>query len=385
MDQRQGAGARRRLAGFGAVAVLAATATIAGLAQSGATASVSSGGWTTSAAVSPTSPRRATSVTITATATSSSTRAGLVDVEVYASSGAKVYQRFWDNQSFTAGQARTFSTAWSPPASEPLGSHTVKIGMFRPGWGGLDHWNDSAATFTVAAASGTTTTTAAHPTTTTTVAPTTTTVAPTTTTVAPQHFGTLPPGSALPSDTTCAALVRPAAEVRPQNATYNQTRGHGAPSNPPAPLYARVTGNFTGTTDQIIQWAACKWGIDEDIVRAQTAKESWWYQSSVGDNGESFGLMQVRQPYWGWAFNNGVGDATSSSAYNMDAALAARRNCFEGNETWLGGSYTKGDIWGCVGLWFSGRWYDSGANTYIAAVKDYLNQRIWETPGFKAG
>ena len=46
---------------------------------------------------------------------------------------------------------------------------------------------------------------------------------------------------------------------------------------------ARVTGNFTGTTDQIIQWAACKWGIDEDIVRAQAAKESGWHQNAAGD------------------------------------------------------------------------------------------------------
>ena len=68
------------------------------------------------------------------------------------------------------------------------------------------------------------------------------------------------------------------------------------------PWFDRVTGNFTGTTDEIIQWAACKWGFDEDLIRAQTAKESWWFQSSVGDNGESFGLMQMRVPYWGWAF-----------------------------------------------------------------------------------
>src|SRR5262249_31781393 len=189
-------------------------------------------------------------------------------------------------------------------------------------------------------------------------------------------------GSALPSDADCAARVRPAVEVRQANVPYNQTKGHGAPSNPPAAPYARVTGYFVGTTDEIIQWAACKWGIDEDIVRAQTAKESWWAQRRGGDNGESFGLMQVRQPYWGWAFNNGVGDAQSSSAYNMDAGLAARRNCFEGNETWLGGSYGPGDLWGCVGLWFSGRWYDAGAATYIAAVKDWLAQRIWETPDF---
>ncbi len=178
--------------------------------------------------------------------------------------------------------------------------------------------------------------------------------------------------------------MRSAPEVRAGNASYNQTVGHGAPANPPAPLYARVTGNFKGTTDEILQWGACKWGIDEDIVRAQAAKESWWTQTNVGDNGESFGILQVRQPYWGWAFNNGVGDAQSSTAYNVDAALAARRNCFEGNETWLGGSYGPGDMWGCVGLWFSGRWHDAGAEQYISDVQGYLSQRIWETPDFLA-
>ena len=25
--------------------------------------------------------------------------------------------------------------------------------------------------------------------------------------------------------------------------------------------------NYTGTTNQIIQWAACKWGMDEDLLR----------------------------------------------------------------------------------------------------------------------
>ena len=44
-----------------------------------------------------------------------------------------------------------------------------------------------------------------------------------------------------------------------------------------------MTGNFTGTTDEIIQWTACKWGIDEDVVRAQAAKETYWFQKNVGD------------------------------------------------------------------------------------------------------
>jgi hypothetical protein len=35
-----------------------------------------------------------------------------------------------------------------------------------------------------------------------------------------------------------------------------------------------------------------------------------------------------------------------------------------------------------VGRWYAGRWHTSGAETYISKVKDYLNQRIWETASF---
>ena len=215
---------------------------------------------------------------------------------------------------------------------------------------------------------------------------------------------TLPPGSPLPSDARCAARVRPAAEIRPQNAAANATRGQTKPGLPGG-LYGRVTGNFAGTTDEIIQWAACKWGLDEDIVRAQTAKESWWTQSAEGDlttnpancppghgigvDGfpgqcpESYGVQQLRYPYWGWSFP----EAITSTAYNLDASLAARRSCFEGHETWFndverGRQYAAGDLWGCVGAWFSGRWYTQPSLTYIAEVQAYLNQRIWETDPF---
>ena len=56
----------------------------------------------------------------------------------------------------------------------------------------------------------------------------------------------------------------------------------------------RVTGSFTGTTDRILQWGAYKWGLDEDLLRAVAVRESHWRQSAVGDNGASFGIMQVR-------------------------------------------------------------------------------------------
>ena len=169
--------------------------------------------------------------------------------------------------------------------------------------------------------------------------------------------------------------------------------------------FPRATGNFTGTTDEIIQWAACKWGFDEDTLRAQVAKESYWTQTNLGDwtttpancaprhpigaDGrpgecpESVGLMQVRTPY----FRDSVDGSLRSSAYNLDIALNVWRNCYEGRETWLndvdrGRQYAAGDAWGCIGRWFSGRWYTAPAQTYINEVRSYLNQRIWETPSF---
>ena len=194
------------------------------------------------------------------------------------------------------------------------------------------------------------------------------------------RFVTLPVGAALPSDSECAARVRPAAEVRRQNATANSVRG----TVPNADL-PRVTGNFTGTTDELLQWVACKWGIDEDVVRAQIAKESYWDQAAVGDGGESFGLGQVRVPYHASAFVDD--NARRSSAYNLDYTYGRWRECFEGAVGWLNDfdppmPYGAGDMWGCLGVWFSGRWYPSSAVDYIAAVQDYLDQRIWETEPF---
>ena len=41
-------------------------------------------------------------------------------------------------------------------------------------------------------------------------------------------------------------------------------------------VFQGVSGNFYGTTDMILRWAACKWGIDEDVVRAEAVEESSW-------------------------------------------------------------------------------------------------------------
>jgi hypothetical protein len=96
-----------------------------------------------------------------------------------------------------------------------------------------------------------------------------------------EYFGTLPVGSALPrGDADCANRVtRNPWEPRPENNTANHTVPSGTVpwNNNPSWTYwsafialrNKVTGNFTGTTGEIIQWAACKWGIDEDLIRAE--------------------------------------------------------------------------------------------------------------------
>jgi len=413
-----------------AIGLLGLTATLGLPVDRAAAARVTGGGFTSDASAAPTTVGRGSPVTISIPVTASTNRTALVDVEVYDSAGRKAYQTYWDSQSFTAGVPRTYRATWTVPANQATGSYRVDVGIFTPGWGQLFHWNRAATTITVGTASPTTTTTrppsttaapttttTVKPTTTTTVKPTTTTVKPTTTTtVAPTtsappsgRFTTLPPTSPLPSDAECAARVRPAAEVRAINVVQNHTRGVAGRSNDR--LYARVTGNFVGTTDEIIQWASCKWGFDEDVVRAQSAVESYWDQRAGGDltsdpshcppfhgigvDGhpgqcpDSWGLQQVRFTTFRWAFpTNSTISPITSTAYNLDIALAARRLCYEGSETWLnqferGRDYAAGDLWGCVGMWFSGRWYTQPSVDYINVVKSYLTQRIWESDNFK--
>ena len=99
----------------------------------------------TSAAASPSPVAPGASVTLSATTRSDVARNMLVDLEAYDSSGQKVFQFWWDNQSFTAGQSRTLSTNWAVPSSLAAGTYTLKVGLFGAGWGPLVSWNDSRA------------------------------------------------------------------------------------------------------------------------------------------------------------------------------------------------------------------------------------------------
>lgn len=111
----------------------------------------SQGGYTTSATVSPPSVAPGGKVTLTASVRAAASGSALVDIEVYSPSGAKVFQQVFDNQSFGANQTRTYPVTWTVPTGAAAGRYSVKIGIFRPGWGWIYHWNDQAATVTVGA------------------------------------------------------------------------------------------------------------------------------------------------------------------------------------------------------------------------------------------
>lgn len=243
-----------------------------------------------------------------------------------------------------------------------------------------------------------------------------------------RHFSTLPPHSALPTGRDCAQWILSApssariVEVRPANALANQTEPTPAAlaefyARPvkgtfvPASDFSRVDGQFSGTTDQILRWGACKWGVDEDVVRAEAVAESHWHQNGTGDrstdislcppgigfpgawNGQtcmqSYGILQMKyKSFGGWPLSK------NSTAFNVDFRLAYQRACMNGDINYLPGRippagypiYPHGTVdqmlWGCMGDWFSGSWFDPGALRYIAEVKNDQAARVWEKPGF---
>jgi hypothetical protein len=104
--------------------------------------------------------------------------------------------------------------------------------------------------------------------------------------------------------------------------------------------------------------------------------------------------MQIKNAYcdgsiaWG-----GYPQTQQSTALAVDFYGAYLRSCYDGafydGGSWLYGGKSVQQIastngwdyvmWGCVGSWFSGGWYDSGASSYIASVKNWLAAKTWLT------
>ena len=160
-------------------------------------------------------------------------------------------------------------------------------------------------------------------------------------------------------------------EPRPENAEENDRVAtpeelaiFHAQSDMPYQRY--VDGQFTGTTDEIIQWAAHKWGLPEDVMRATAVVKSWWDVDMVGDNGDSFGMFQEDAAAVSLLPAEEMRDST---AFNADYYGGIVRAYFDGKQSWLNnpdvapdnnGRYAAGDLWGSVGAWFDGRWHTPG-------------------------
>ena len=118
-------------------------------------------------------------------------------------------------------------------------------------------------------------------------------------------------------------------------------------------------------------------------------KESEWRQSQEGDfrSGSdqcppaerhrnpcptSFGLLQSKSYY-----RPGSYPATKvSTAFNLDYSLAEMRGCLDGMK-WFG-PQSRGDVWGCVGEWFSGSYSPGGGgSSYVQSVKRIYDEKPW--------
>ena len=224
-------------------------------------------------------------------------------------------------------------------------------------------------------------------------------------------------GSPPLGDAEAAARIAPAPETIAANAAANARRPsaaeldafrngqedkYGRTAVKFNPLAARVTGGFSGTTDEILQWAAHKWGIPEDVVRAVAVNESSWRmhkrsdratvanpraypaQSRVPGTSDVYQSLGITQIKWTPA---GLHTGTEplrwkSTAFAVDYWAATIRYYFDGRCDWCGKRYSAGQAWASIGAWYDpSPW---GASTdYVDHVKTWMAQRTWEGSGLE--
>jgi hypothetical protein len=241
------------------------------------------------------------------------------------------------------------------------------------------------------------------------------------------------------TDRAAAALVTPEPETRPDNDRPFSVDGvrHAAPNvyvpssaqlrafrssktsfNQPAlkfnPYFRYVDGRdglTDPTTDELIQWAAHKWGIPENWLRAEYVQESYWNIYQLGDQepaasqaqyneypyqarvpGEldvyqSLGITQVR-----WAPDGSVGVGAEplrweSEAFNIDYQASIVRLYFDdpdgARSAWGDKTYQPCQEWNSIGGWFNSYpWLNAGQAAYIKDVQHLLAIRAWRSSDF---
>jgi len=82
-----------------------------------------------------------TTLQTTVTAASAASNV-IIDVEVRSSSNEKVFQKFYEGESFTANQSKTYTVSWTP---EMEGNYTVIVGVFNSTWTTAHFWGNVAS------------------------------------------------------------------------------------------------------------------------------------------------------------------------------------------------------------------------------------------------
>jgi mannan endo-1,4-beta-mannosidase len=102
-----------------------------------------------STSASPSSIARNQTSTITTSVKATAAASGIqIDLELYNSSGAKVGQSIC-SRTFTAGQTRSCAWAYAVPGNLPVGTYTVKVGVFSADWSTMHAWVNQAAKLVV--------------------------------------------------------------------------------------------------------------------------------------------------------------------------------------------------------------------------------------------
>jgi hypothetical protein len=164
------------------------------------------------------------------------------------------------------------------------------------------------------------------------------------------------------------------------------------------------------STDDLIQWAAHKWGIPEDWLRAEYVQESYWNDFQLGDEAavssrwyyfyplqarvphtssvyQSLGITQVK-----WLPDGSVGAGSEplrwrSTAFDVDYQAAMVRFYYDNPKgaraSWGDSTYVPCQPWESIGGWFEPYpWGNSGQQKYIGEVRQYLADRDWTASSF---
>lgn len=242
------------------------------------------------------------------------------------------------------------------------------------------------------------------------------------------------------SDRAAAKLVTPEPETRPDN---DKPFTIGGVTYPPAntyvPTQAQINtfrsaktsfgqtelqfnpyfrfvdgrdGMRSPSTDDLIQWAAHKWGIPENWLRAEYVVESYWSMYQLGDLEtvspddykqyplqsrvpgtlqvyQSLGITQVR-----WDPERTVSAGTEpvrweSTAFSIDYQAAMVRFYYDNPQgartEWGDSTYVPCEKWNSIGGWYNPfPWGNPGQAQYVGKVQNDLATTAWRSSAFLA-